>query len=72
LEIVSGIGNYSILENEIFLHSHISLIDEGGQTFGGHLESGTIVYSCEYFIQELLGNTLLRTLDEETGLYLWE
>lgn len=71
LEIVNLIGNISILNDKPMVHAHIALSDNKGSMFGGHLSDGTIVFSCELYIQELHGNKLVRSYDEETGLKLW-
>ena len=42
-----------------------------GKAFGGHLAPGTIVFACEFIIQEMEGAPYVRDYDEETGLQLW-
>lgn len=71
LEISSGVGNISLRDGQPFLHLHVALTDEKGNTTGGHVMPGTKVFACEVFIQELIGAELSRTFDEQTGLYLW-
>ena len=72
LEIVQLIGNISLKDGEPFVHAHISLADDSGQVFGGHLASGTILFACEFIIEALEGPELNRRFDEETGLPLWD
>jgi predicted DNA-binding protein with PD1-like motif len=72
LEILCLVGNVSIKDGRPIIHAHITLSDHAGAAFGGHLASGTIVFACEYVIQEIAGKTLERGFDEETGLPLWQ
>ena len=55
LEILGVIGNVSIKDGQAVIHAHITLSDREGQAFGGHLAPGTIVFACEYMIQEMTG-----------------
>lgn len=71
MEIVSCIGNISILDGEPFIHAHITLADEDGSCYGGHLAEGTTVFASEFFIQPLQGDTLERKYEEKTQLTLW-
>ncbi len=72
LEILSLVGNVSLKDGEVFVHAHITLGDDKGRAFGGHLAEGTKVFACEYAIQEYKSSTRLQRLwDEPTGLYLW-
>ncbi len=72
LEIVSCMGNISMREGRPAAHLHITLGDNRGRLFGGHLVQGTIVFAGEFFMQELQGPRLNRSFDEDTGLPLWE
>ena len=71
LEIVSCIGNISLMDGEPMVHAHIALADREGNTFGGHLAEGTEIFASELYLQELSGDTLTRTFDKDTGLTLW-
>ena len=63
-EIVSLVGTLSI--NGI--HLHISLADKNGQTIGGHLVEGCIIYTtAEIVIGTSEDFVFLRTVDEQTG-----
>jgi predicted DNA-binding protein with PD1-like motif len=53
LEITGLIGNISILDDRPFVHAHITLADDQGAAFGGHLAPGTVVYACEFLIQRI-------------------
>jgi len=72
MEIVNLEGNISVKDGEPIVHAHIALADEEGNVYGGHLEEGTIVFACEFVIQEYDGEVLERGLHETTGLPLWE
>ncbi len=71
LEILNVIGNISLKDGDPIIHAHITLSDSEGRAFGGHLAAGTIVFACEYTIEELDGAVLERGFDDETGLPLW-
>ena len=72
MEIASLIGNVSILKGEPMVHAHMTLADEKGKTYGGHLAPGTIIFAAEIVIQAFGEEPLERGKDEETGLPLWE
>ncbi|MEF3279725.1 MAG: DNA-binding protein [Elusimicrobiota bacterium] len=72
LEILSLQGNISIYEHKPMIHAHITLSDSSGNSFGGHLMSPTIVFSCEIMIQELTGSEpKTRKSDKSVELLLW-
>lgn len=71
-EIVNLTGNVSIKDNEPFVHAHITLADESGKSYGGHLAPGTVVFACEVIIHSFEGVEFKRDYDEETGLPLWK
>ncbi|MFC1857713.1 PPC domain-containing DNA-binding protein [Thermodesulfobacteriota bacterium] len=71
LDILVCTGNVSLNDQDLFIHAHIVLGDEGGEIIGGNLFSETIIYTGEIDLQELIGNPLERTYDEMTGLLLW-
>lgn len=72
MEILHLTGNISLRNGEPIVHAHVTLSDDKGNTFGGHLSPGTIIFSCECIIQEFDGPKLVRSVDEPTGLPLWE
>jgi len=71
LEITCLKGNVSVKDGEPMIHAHITLSDEEGNCYGGHLSPGTIVFVCELLIQSFEGPSLERGYDEGTGLPLW-
>ena len=72
LEIVSCSGNVSIKDEKPFCHIHIATSDKKGKCIGGHLVAGTSVFAAEVVIQEILGEDLIRELDDTTKLTLWK
>ena len=71
LEITKLVGNISLKDGNPFVHAHITLADEEGKAFGGHLAPGTVVFACEFIIESFDGPVFERGFDEETGLPLW-
>jgi len=70
-ELSGFVGNISLRDDRPFLHAHATFADDSGATVGGHLLRGTEVFVGELIITELTDVSLVRTLDEETGLALW-
>jgi len=54
------------------VHAHVTLSNARGEAFGGHLAAGTVVFSAECIIEELVGPEYVRSHDETTGLPLWK
>lgn len=71
MEIANLSGNISLKDGQPFVHAHITVVDEDGRFYGGHLAEGTEVFACEFSIAVLTGTTLKRRPDEITGLSLW-
>lgn len=71
-EILNLTGNISRKDGEPMVHAHVTLSDEEGRAFGGHLGKGSVVFACEFWIQPWIGPDLVRGFDEDTGLPLWE
>lgn len=72
LEIANLTGNISLKDGSPFVHAHVTLADDAGNAFGGHLAPGTIVFACEWVIEAFDGTPLERSFDAETGLPLWK
>jgi predicted DNA-binding protein with PD1-like motif len=71
-EILSLTGNISLKDGKPMVHAHITLSGEDGHAVGGHLAEGTLVFACEFAIQEYKSATpLVRQMDDPTGLFLW-
>jgi uncharacterized protein len=71
LELLRLSGNISLKDEIPFVHAHITLSDGSGKSLGGHLASGTIVFSCEFIIDVYDGPDFHRGFDKQTGLQLW-
>jgi predicted DNA-binding protein with PD1-like motif len=71
LEITKLVGNISLKDGNPFVHAHITLSDESGKSYGGHLATGTVVFACEFLLEAFDGPAFNRCYDEETGLPLW-
>ena len=69
-EMASCIGNVSLKDGGPFVHAHVVLADEAGNTKAGHLFEG-IVFAAEVHLHELEGPRLERKYDKVTGLSLW-
>jgi predicted DNA-binding protein with PD1-like motif len=72
LEITNLLGNISIKDDKPFVHAHITLADEKGNAFGGHLASGTVVFACEFVLEVFEGPSFIRRPNDQTDLMLWE
>jgi uncharacterized protein len=65
------VGNISLKDGNPMVHAHITLADEAGKAYGGHLIPGTVVFACEFILQVFEQPLLERGFDEATGLPLW-
>ncbi len=72
LEIAGLVGNVSLKDGKPVIHAHITLADEAGNAYGGHMVPGTVVFACEFCIQAFEGDPLVRGRDQATGLPLWD
>ena len=71
LELVSLLGNVSRRDGATAVHAHAVLAGHHGGCIGGHVAPGCALFACELILQELVGEPLERTHDEQTGLPLW-
>lgn len=69
LEVASCVGNVSILDDDVFAHTHAVLSREDGETLAGHLNGGT-VFAGEIYLKAF-DEELVREYHEPTGLDLW-
>lgn len=70
-EITSLVGNISTKNGEYYSHLHITIADDKGAAFGGHLNKAVIGGTCEMFIT-LLDGTIERKVDSATGLNVFD
>ncbi len=71
LEIVTCHGSISRKGDDTVLHLHMTVGDELGQAYGGHVMPGNEVLVTEFCIAEFDGEPLCRERDEELDLDLW-
>ena len=71
MEILNLSGNISLKDGEPMVHAHITLADDAGNAYGGHVAPGTVIFACEIVIESFEGPAFEREFDEETGLPLW-
>lgn len=71
LEILAGVGNVSFLDDDLFVHLHLTLSDDKCRTLGGHAMEGNLIFAAEAVITEIPGDKLTRVYDDLTGLKLW-
>jgi len=71
LEVVSIGGNINTMNGDTYAHFHISIADEEGHVYGGHLTEAVISGTGEMVLTEIKGN-VDREYDEEIGLNLFK
>lgn len=69
LEVVSLSGTITTMEGEIYTHVHISVSDEKGNVFGGHLNEAIISGTGE-LVLTVIDGVVEREFSEEIGLNL--
>ena len=69
-ELLSLIGNISLIDNKPFIHTHISFSDTKHNVFGGHLFDAIVIAAAEFCIFTSEYN-LHRKLNCGIGLSLW-
>ena len=72
VEVLNLTGNISKKDGKPFIHCHITVADENGNAFGGHLAEKSKVFAFEYKIIEFDSEPKIRKFDPITGLFLWE
>lgn len=69
LEIVSLGGTITTMKGEVYTHFHISVSDENGNVYGGHLNEAIISGTGE-LVLTVINGMVEREFDEEIGLNL--
>lgn len=67
LEITNLTGNVSMMEEETYLHLHMTVGDDKGNAFGGHLNEGIVGVTAEVFVLES-DMQIKRELNPEVGI----
>lgn len=70
-ELITYQGNIMLLNNEPFIHAHITIGNHNMETFGGHLFSMRVAVVGEFIIQKIDGKSK-RTFNDEIGLATWD
>ena len=66
-EIASLSGNITSMDDEPYLHLHITISDKDFNAYAGHLDSAIVSATCEIFIHVFEGR-IDRKKEEKTGL----
>ena len=69
LEVAACVGNVSLLDGELFAHTHAVLSRRSGQALAGHINTATVFAGELYF--RAFEEPLTREYDETTALDLW-
>lgn len=70
-EILSLSGNITAKDGTFVVHAHAILGSSSFETFGGHLFSGEISITGETTVIPWHWDTISRTFDDDTHLFLW-
>jgi predicted DNA-binding protein with PD1-like motif len=68
-EILSLIGNITTMNNEVYLHLHVTICNAEHKTFGGHLTSAIVSATFEGII-DIIDGQVNRKFDQGAGLNL--
>lgn len=75
LELVSMSGNVALNENdELTHHTHAVFAYKSGEqhcTSGGHIKSVTVLYTAEIELRPVIGGSIRKKRDPETGTGFW-
>ena len=69
LEVAACVGNVSLLDGDLFAHTHAVLSRRSGQALAGHINTATVFAGELYFWA--FEEPLRREYDETTALDLW-
>lgn len=70
-EITNLTGNISTMNEETYLHLHITIADHEMRAFGGHLNEAVICATCEVVI-DIIDGMVDREFNEEVGLNIYK
>ena len=69
-ELTSLVGNLTLKDGDLFVHSHITFSDINFNAYGGHLFDCKIAVAGEFLIFRS-PTEINRKYDDEIGLYTW-
>ena len=69
-EITALAGNITQMNNELYLHLHITIGNKHFEALAGHLSRATVSGACEIFIHAMTGSVSRYKDEEVTGLNL--
>jgi predicted DNA-binding protein with PD1-like motif len=70
-ELITYQGNIMLLNDEPFIHAHITIGNHDMEIFGGHLFSMNVAVVGEFIIHKIGGNSK-RTFNDDIGLATWD
>lgn len=70
-ELITYQGNIMLLNDEPFIHAHVTIGNHNMEIFGGHLFSMNVAVVGEFIINKIDGNSK-RTFNDEIGLATWD
>lgn len=70
-ELITYQGNIMLLDDEPFIHTHITIGNHNMEIFGGHLFSMNVAVVGEFIIHKIDGNSK-RTFNDKIGLATWD
>lgn len=70
-EILAITGTITTKDGEYYPHLHITVADDKGNGFGGHLISANISVTCEMVI-DIIEGRVERKMDDEIGINLFD
>jgi len=71
LEVISLLGNVTVMNGEVIVHAHGSFSDENMQMIAGHVNKLVVGAACEIVLEKIEGK-IEKSHDEETGLNLMQ
>jgi uncharacterized protein len=70
-EVVTMVGNVTVVEGKPFLHIHTTVSDSNNSVYGGHLKVAVVAVTLEVHLT-IFNEAIERKLDENIGLKLCE
>ena len=67
-ELLNLSGNFSLLDGVLMAHIHVMLANEDYSVFGGHLFEAEVGLTLEGYLQEAVGVSMSRAVEDQSGL----